>query len=160
MLSAQSAELSRRLGRAPTATELAVALGVDHSDVVDVLVTSSARHGRHVDSGAGPKEAPAMAHNLSQWDAKLECIADGATLHPVLAELPEEEHSVVMTRIFGSLSLTSGRHSATDSTRMWARCGYGAESVPRTKAQRTSLSGDLNWTDWLPRMDSNHNFGC
>ena len=106
MLSAQSAELSRRLGRAPTATEVAGALGIDHSDVVDVLVTSSARHGRHVDSGADPKEAPAMAHNLSQWDAKLECIEDCAALRPVLAELPEEERSAVMLRIFGSLSQT------------------------------------------------------
>ena len=47
-----------------------------------------------------------MAHNLSQWDAKLECIADGAALRPVLAALPEEERSVVMLRIFGSLSQT------------------------------------------------------
>ena len=106
MLSAQSAELSRRLGRAPTATELAGALGIDHSDVIDVLVTSSARHGLHVDSGAGPIKAPAMADNLSQWDAKLECIEDGAALRPLLAELPEEERSVVMLRIFGSMSQT------------------------------------------------------
>ena len=106
MLSAQSAELSRRLGRAPTATELAGALGIDHSDVIDVLVTSSARHGRHVDSGAGPIKAPAMADNLSQWDAKLECIEDGAALRPLLAELPEEERSVVMLRTFGSMSQT------------------------------------------------------
>lgn len=106
MLSAQSAELSRRLGRAPTATELAGALGIDHSDVIDVLVTSSARHVPKVDSGAGPIKAPAMAHNLSQWDAKLECIDDGAALRPALAALPEEERSVVMLRIFGSMSQT------------------------------------------------------
>ena len=103
MLSAENAELSRRLGRAPTATELAGALGIDHSNVIDVLVTSSARHVRRVDSGAGPKKAPAMA---GQWDAHLKNLKDGAALRPVLAELPDDEQYVVMLRIFGSLSQT------------------------------------------------------
>ena len=105
-LSAKSADLSRRLGRAPTATELAGALGIDHSDVIDVLVMNSAGDTRHGDSGPGPKEAPAMADNLGQWDAKLDCIEDGAALRPVLAALPDDEQSVVMLRIFGSLSQT------------------------------------------------------
>ena len=105
-LSVEIADLSRRLGRAPTATELAGALGIDPSDVIDVLVLGSARHTRHVDSGPRPKDPSVMAENLSQWNAKLDGIEDGAALRPVLAALPDEERSVVMLRIFGSLSQT------------------------------------------------------
>src|ERR1700755_2411235 len=52
-LGSATAELSQRLGRAPTATELAAELGMDREEVVEGLVAGSSYNTLSIDSGGG-----------------------------------------------------------------------------------------------------------
>lgn len=101
-LSSTSAELSRQFGRAPTATELADALGIDRNDVVDVLVAHRRCRAYPISSDIGVDDTTAVADKLSRWDATLDRIGNAPALRRVLAELPEPEFTVVMLRIFES----------------------------------------------------------
>jgi len=102
-LSTESAELMRRLGRAPTATELALDLGMDRDEVIDLLVVGGSYRAPHDgDSGS----VPACARNTVEWDAQLDCIRDREALRPLLAALPERERTVVVLRFFESLPQT------------------------------------------------------
>ena len=61
-LGAATAELSQRLGRAPTATELAAELDMDRDEVVEGLVAGSSYNTLSIDSGgSGSEDAPAIA---------------------------------------------------------------------------------------------------
>src|SRR5271170_1498587 len=63
-LGAATAELSQRLGRAPTATELAGELDMDRTEVIEGLVAGSSYNTLSIDSGgnsAGDDEARAIA---------------------------------------------------------------------------------------------------
>ena len=56
-LGAATAELSQRLGRAPTATELALELEMDRDEVVEGLVAGSSYNTLSIDSGGGGGES-------------------------------------------------------------------------------------------------------
>src|SRR6202041_1695157 len=66
-LGTATAELSQRLGRAPTATELSVELEMDRAEVVEGLVAGSSYNTLSIDSGGGGGEdddARAIADTL------------------------------------------------------------------------------------------------
>src|ERR1700744_5875339 len=60
-LGAAPADLSQRLGRAPTATELAGELGMDRDEVIEGLVAGSSYNTLSIDSGGGGEEEEARA---------------------------------------------------------------------------------------------------
>lgn len=101
-ISLKTTELTRKFGRAPTATELADALGIDRNDVVDVLVDNERCCTGPIGSGNVVGNAPAMADRLSHWAEILDGVQDAPKLRRILAELPEQERSVVILRIFAS----------------------------------------------------------
>ena len=88
-LSAATAELSQRLGRAPTASELAAQLGMDREEVVEGLVAGTAYTAVSIDVGAsvGDEGVPAIIETLGGADLNLDRIENREALRP-LAALP------------------------------------------------------------------------
>jgi RNA polymerase sigma-B factor len=107
-LGAATAELSQRLGRAPTATELAAELGMDRAEVVEGLVAGSSYNTLSIDSGSGSDDddARAIADTLGDADAGLDRIEDREALRPLLEALPERERTVLVLRFFDSMTQT------------------------------------------------------
>lgn len=106
-LGAATAEMSQRLGRAPTPTELAAELEMDRDEVVEGLVAGSSYNTMSIDGGGtGSEEAPAIADTLGDVDANLDRIENREALRPLLASLPERERTVLVLRFFESLTQT------------------------------------------------------
>jgi RNA polymerase sigma-B factor len=106
-LGAATADLSQRLGRAPTASELAAELDMDRDDVVEGLVAGSSYNTLSIDGAGGNNEdAPAIADTLGGVDASLDQIENREALRPLLAALPERERTVLLLRFFESLTQT------------------------------------------------------
>ncbi|MDF3337234.1 RNA polymerase sigma factor SigF [Mycolicibacterium septicum] len=106
-LGAATAELSQRLGRAPTASELAVELDMDREEVLEGLVAGSSYNTLSIDSGGGgDEEAPAIVDTLGDVDTGLDQIDNRETLRPLLAQLPERERTVLVLRFFESMTQT------------------------------------------------------
>lgn len=107
-LGVATAELSQRLGRAPTAAELANELEMDRDEVIEGLVAGSSYNTLSIDGGssAGDEEARAIADTLGGVDPTLERIDDREALRPLLNSLPERERTVVVLRFFESMTQT------------------------------------------------------
>ncbi|UXA14922.1 RNA polymerase sigma factor SigF [Mycobacterium sp. SMC-8] len=106
-LGAATAELSQRLGRAPTATELAAELEMDRDEVIEGLVAGSSYNTLSIDSGgSGNEDAPAIADTLGDVDLTLDQIENRLALRPLLAQLPERERTVLVLRFFESMTQT------------------------------------------------------
>ncbi|QZH64930.1 RNA polymerase sigma factor SigF [Mycolicibacterium farcinogenes] len=106
-LGAATAELSQRLGRAPTASELAAELDMDREEVIEGLVAGSSYNTLSIDSGGGgDEEAPAIVDTLGDEDTGLDQIDNRETLRPLLAQLPERERTVLLLRFFESMTQT------------------------------------------------------
>ncbi len=106
-LGAATADLSQRLGRAPTPTELAAELEMDRDEVVEGLVAGSSYNTLSIDSGGGgDEEAPAIADTLGDLDSSLDRIENREALRPLLEQLPERERTVLVLRFFESMTQT------------------------------------------------------
>lgn len=106
-LGTATSELSQRLGRAPTASELAEELGMDRDEVIEGLVAGSSYNTLSIDSGGGgDDEAPAIADTLGDVDASLDRIENRETLRPLLDSLPDRERTVLVLRFFESMTQT------------------------------------------------------
>jgi len=99
-----SAEMSQRLGRAPTASELAAELGIDRDEVLDGLMAGSSYKTTSIDGAAGSEERPSLAETLGDVDPGLEKVEYREALRPLLAELPERERTVLVLRFFESMT--------------------------------------------------------
>jgi RNA polymerase sigma-B factor len=108
-LGAATADLSQRLGRAPTASELASELGMDRDEVVEGLVAGSSYNTLSIDSAGGggdDDDARVIADTLGDVDADLDRIEDREALRPLLDGLPERERTVLVLRFFESMTQT------------------------------------------------------
>jgi len=107
-LGTATADLSQRLGRAPTATELAAELDMDRDEVVEGLVAGSSYNTLSIDTSGGSEEdeARAIADTLGDVDAGLDRIEDQESLRPLLEALPERERMVLVLRFFESMTQT------------------------------------------------------
>lgn len=107
-LGAATSELSQRLGRAPTASELAEELGMDREEVVEGLIAGSSYNTLSIDSGGSgsDEDAPAIVDTLGDVDTSLDQIENREALRPLLAALPERERTVLLLRFFESLTQT------------------------------------------------------
>lgn len=107
-LGTATAELSQRLGRAPTPSELATELEMDRNEVVEGLVAGSSYNTLSIDSGGGggDEDAPAIADSLGDVDTTLDQIENREALRPLLESLPERERVVVVLRFFESMTQT------------------------------------------------------
>ncbi len=106
-LGAATADLSQRLGRAPTPSELAAELEMDREEIVEGLVAGSSYNTLSIDgAGGGTDEAPAIADTLGDVDLNLDQIENRESLRPLLASLPERERQVLLLRFFESMTQT------------------------------------------------------
>jgi RNA polymerase sigma-B factor len=108
-LGTATADLSQRLGRAPTATELADELDMDRTEIVEGLVAGSSYNTLSIDSGgsgSADDDARAIADTLGDVDAGLERIENREALRPLLDALPERERTVLVLRFFESMTQT------------------------------------------------------
>jgi RNA polymerase sigma-B factor len=107
-LGAATSELSQRLGRAPTASELAAELEMDRAEVVEGLIAGSSYNTLSIDSGGGGGDegAPAIMDTLGDVDLRLDQIENRESLRPLLAALPERERTVLLLRFFESMTQT------------------------------------------------------
>jgi RNA polymerase sigma-B factor len=107
-LGTATSELSQRLGRAPTASELAEELGMEREEVVEGLVAGSSYNTLSIDSGGSgsDEDAPAIVDTLGDVDMSLDQIENREALRPLLAALPERERTVLLLRFFESLTQT------------------------------------------------------
>ena len=107
-LGAATSELSQRLGRAPTASELAAELEMDREEVLEGLIAGSSYNTLSIDSGGGGGDegVPAIMDTLGDVDPRLDQIENRESLRPLLAALPERERTVLLLRFFESLTQT------------------------------------------------------
>lgn len=106
-LNAATAELAQRLGRAPTASELAAELGVSREEVVEGLIAGSSYSTLSIDSyGRGNEDGAGLADVVGEIDHDLEQIENRELLRQLLATLPQRERAVLMMRFFESMTQT------------------------------------------------------
>jgi RNA polymerase sigma-B factor len=104
-LGSATAEMSQRLGRAPTPSELAAELGLDRGEVVEALIAGSGYNTLSIDSaGSGDDDTPPLTETLGSWDANLDRIENHEALRPLLNALPKRERTVIVLRFFESLT--------------------------------------------------------
>ena len=97
-------ELSQRLGRAPTASEIADHLGIDHELVIEAVIAGSSYSTRSTDVQAGPDEYRPLGESLGELDANLDTVIDVETVRPHIAALPDRLRTVLMLRFFENLT--------------------------------------------------------
>ena len=104
-LGSATAEMSQRLGRAPTPSELAEELEIDRDEIVEALIAGSGYNTLSMDSGgSGGDETPPLTETLGTYDSNLDRIENHEALRPLLDALPDRERTVVVLRFFESLT--------------------------------------------------------
>ena len=102
-------ELSHRLGRAPTPSEIAAELGIDRDDVVQGQIASSAYSTLSSDApkgGGDSDDGRSVMTTIGDIDANLDKVLDVATVRPLLSALPQREQTVLRLRFFESMTQT------------------------------------------------------
>lgn len=103
-VSASIGSLSQRLGRAPTASEVAVDLDVDREDVVQAVDMSDAFRAHSLDA-TGPdsrKQEPAAATH-GATDPHYESVEDALTVAELVVRLTERERLILRLRFCDDL---------------------------------------------------------
>lgn len=101
-------ELSHQLNRAPTASEIAVKLGIDQEEVVQAQIASCAYTTLSSDApaGASDDDGRSVTNTFGDHDLNLDKVLDVATVRPLLAALPEREQTVLRLRFFDNMTQT------------------------------------------------------
>jgi RNA polymerase sigma-B factor len=98
-------DLSQRLARAPTVTELAAELGMERSDVMEGLLAGGCYRTRSIDEPRGGEQgATTIADHLGDYDTDISLAENREALRPLLAELPERDRAIIVMRFYESLT--------------------------------------------------------
>lgn len=106
-ISRTTADLSQRLGRAPTAAELAQVLEVPHEEIVECLVARDAYRLDSLDApiGADSSGTPRLvADSVGGIDPQIEHITNREALRVLIGSLPRREREVLRMRFFESMT--------------------------------------------------------
>ncbi|MGV0790265.1 SigB/SigF/SigG family RNA polymerase sigma factor [Mycolicibacterium sp. XJ1819] len=100
-----SAELSQRLGHAPTASEIAEYLGVPREQVVQAVIAganystlSTGMPARRDDESASVGDA------VGEDDAGFDKVLDIETVRPLIAAMPERQRTIITLRFFEDMT--------------------------------------------------------
>lgn len=126
-------DLSQRLGRAPTASEIAAEIGADAADVTQAIAAGNAYQPLSIDSPMSAEDDTPAAERLCEVEPRFEQILDSVTIAPLLAALTERERRIVTLRFFESLT----------QTEIAARIGLSQMQVSRILAQTLVKLRDL-----------------
>jgi RNA polymerase sigma-B factor len=106
-ISRTTAELVQKLGRAPTATDLSQALGVQREEIVECLVAGDAYQLESLDAPLGPdgphKERQ-VADAVGAIDPQIDHITNREAVRVLVAALPRREREVLHMRFFESMT--------------------------------------------------------
>lgn len=100
------AELSQRIGRAPTPTELAQHLDLDIDEVREGLMAGNAYQALSVDKPVHDDDALSLADTIGSDDPSLALVENHEALQPLLEELPRRERAILVMRFFGGMTQT------------------------------------------------------
>jgi RNA polymerase sigma-B factor len=106
-ITAASGELSQRLGRAPTPSEIASHLNLSQEDVFEGLEAGNAYHSVSLDEAlSADSDSDPLADMLGEEDAALEGVENYESLRPLIEKLPERERLILTLRFFRNLTQT------------------------------------------------------
>ncbi|WP_024796711.1 SigB/SigF/SigG family RNA polymerase sigma factor [Tomitella biformata] len=107
MIARSTEVLSQRLGRAPTARELSVELGISVQEVSEGLLVKGAYHTDSMDAAVfGEDGGLRLSEVLGAEDPELQNVDGYVALQPLLAQLPDRERRILLLRFFGSMTQT------------------------------------------------------
>ncbi|MET7767837.1 RNA polymerase sigma factor SigF [Nocardia sp. NPDC005366] len=95
--------LSQRLGRMPTAREIAAELDLDVVEVTQALMAANAYQTNSLDAVASSSDEqarPSIADTLGAEEPSYRLLEDALAVRPLLAALPERERRVLVMRFF------------------------------------------------------------
>jgi RNA polymerase sigma-B factor len=106
-INSASAELSQRLGRAPTPSELAKRLDLSIEHVYEGLEAGNAYHSMSLDEALSPEaDSDSLGETLGETDAALDGVEDYESLRPLIERLPERERTILTLRFFRNMTQT------------------------------------------------------
>lgn len=106
-ITAASGELSQRLGRAPTPSEIATHLNLTQEDVFEGLEAGNAYHSVSLDEAlSADSDSDPLAEMLGEEDSALEGVENYESLRPLIEKLPERERLILTLRFFRNLTQT------------------------------------------------------
>lgn len=98
--------LSQRLGRAPSARELAAELGIDVGEVAEGLLVRGAYQTDSMDAAAAGEGGLRLSEVLGAEDPELQNVDGFVSLRPLLARLPDRDKRILLLRFFGAMTQT------------------------------------------------------
>ncbi|MBB4907849.1 RNA polymerase sigma-B factor [Actinophytocola algeriensis] len=106
-INAASAELSQRLGRAPTPSELGRHLDLTPEQVYEGLEAGNAYHSMSLDEALSPDaDSDPLGDTLGQQDEALAGVENYESLRPLIESLPERERQILTLRFFRHMTQT------------------------------------------------------
>jgi len=106
-INSASAELSQRLGRAPTPSELAKHLELSPEQVYEGLEAGNAYHSMSLDEALSPNaDSDSLGETLGEPDSALAGVEDYESLRPLIERLPERERQILTLRFFRHMTQT------------------------------------------------------
>ena len=95
--------LSQRLGRMPTAREIAAELDLEIGEVTQAIMASNAYQTNSLDATSNSSDEhtrPSIADTLGHEEPSYRLLEDALAVRPLLAALPERERQVLVWRFF------------------------------------------------------------
>ncbi|MGV0714787.1 SigB/SigF/SigG family RNA polymerase sigma factor [Mycolicibacterium sp. XJ662] len=107
-VAAATSRLSQRMGRGPTATELAEELQMSRDEVVEALIAAQCYSIRSLDAPApgDSDDGMSIADRLGSDDTAIDLVEFRQALRPLLAALPPREREMLTMRFFGNHTQT------------------------------------------------------
>ncbi|WP_280277031.1 SigB/SigF/SigG family RNA polymerase sigma factor [Nocardia wallacei] len=111
-IAALTPDLAQQLGRMPTATDLADALGADREDVTQALVAADSYRTESLDTPIDTGDGQTtLTDHLGTTDPCYTLLEDAITIRPLIAALPARDRDILIQRFFAGRSQTEiGRH--------------------------------------------------
>jgi RNA polymerase sigma-B factor len=104
-LTKASNELSQKLGRSPTVSELAAHLKLPEEEIIEGLESANAYSTISLDAPeSGNEDAPTVSDSLGVVDDALEGVEYRESLKPLLDKLPPREKKILLLRFFGNMT--------------------------------------------------------
>ncbi|MVU77916.1 SigB/SigF/SigG family RNA polymerase sigma factor [Nocardia sp. ET3-3] len=99
--------LSQRLGRSPTAKEIAAELGIDADEVTQAVIAGNAYQPSSIDAvSVGRDTEASLLDTLGEEESQFDRVEEYVAIRPLLAGLPERERKILTMRFFESMTQT------------------------------------------------------